>query len=89
MLSWLVKSLRQKSYITCFRVLIENCQTIYKFVEIVNIFVDFQSGRFGWPAKFLIPLDGGAGRACRGDTETDNDDRVSEARSDDAGSGVF
>mmetsp|Transcript_109754 Transcript_109754/g.153789 ORF Transcript_109754/g.153789 Transcript_109754/m.153789 type:complete len:220 (-) Transcript_109754:194-853(-) len=35
----------------------------------------FTCQRFGWPAKFLIPLDGGAGRACRGDTETDNDDR--------------
>ena len=51
--------------------------------------MDIQPGRFGWPAKYLIPLDGGAGRACRGDTETDNDDGVSEARSDDAGLGVF
>mmetsp|Transcript_19923 Transcript_19923/g.37478 ORF Transcript_19923/g.37478 Transcript_19923/m.37478 type:complete len:217 (+) Transcript_19923:57-707(+) len=34
----------------------------------------FTCQRFGWPAKYLIPLDGGAGRACRGETETDNDD---------------
>jgi len=34
----------------------------------------FTCMRFGWPTRNLVPVDGGVGRACRGDEPSDNSD---------------
>jgi len=32
----------------------------------------YTCARYGWPTRYLHPMDGGEGRACRGDTAADN-----------------
>jgi len=43
---------------------------IYAFAEPKE--KGFTCMRYGWPAKYLLPVDGAVDRACRGDNATDN-----------------